>query len=111
MAANKLSKLANFLVLTKNYYRKYGVTLSHEKIKLLRISIKEQTELDACNPISIDNHTIDSVKKLNMSGPSGHWINVHRKVLAATLSSGIAQKSRATPAVPGYGFTRFAISV
>ena len=59
MAANKLSKLANFLVLTKNYYRKYGVTLSHEKIKLLRISIKEQTELDACNPISIDNHTID----------------------------------------------------
>ena len=76
MAANKLSKLANILFLTKNDYRKYGVTLSHEKTKLLRISIKEHTELDACNSIFINNHTIDSVKKLNMAGFSGHLIKV-----------------------------------
>ena len=61
LVANKLSKLANILFLTKNYCRKYGVTLSHEKTKLLRISVKEHTELDACNPISIDNHTIDFI--------------------------------------------------
>ena len=110
VAANKLSKLDNILFLTKNYCRKYGVTLSHEKTKLLRISRKEQTEFEAYNPISIDNHTIDfseeakhvGVIRSSEKGNLPHLmnrINAHRKALAATLSSGIAQKSRANPAV------------
>ena len=110
LVANKLSKLANILFLTKNYCRKYGVTLSHEKTKLLRITRKEPTELETYNPIAIDNHTIDfseeaehvGVIRSSEKGNLPHLmnrINAHRKALAATLSSGIAQKSRANPAV------------
>ena len=60
--------------------------------------------------LSLDNHTIDfseeaehvGVIRSSDKGNLPHLmnrINAHRKALAATLSSGIAQKSRANPAV------------
>ena len=44
---------------TTNYCSKYGVKISHEKTKLLRITKKEHTELEFYNPINIDGHQID----------------------------------------------------
>ena len=110
VAANKLTKLANILFLTKTYCSKYGVTISHEKTKLIRISNKETSDFEAFNPISIDNHTIDFSKEAEhvgviRSSDKGNLphlmnrISAHRKALAATLSSGVAQKSQANPAV------------
>ena len=110
VVANKLSRLSNILFLTKNYCSKYGVTISHEKTKLLRISNNKTADFEAFNPISIDNHTIDfseeaehvGVIRSSDKGNLPHLMNrisAHKRALAATLSSGIAQKSRASPAV------------
>ena len=110
LAANKLSKLSNILFLTTNYCEKYGVTLSHEKTKLLKITNKELTNLEVYNPINIDGHPIDfsteaehvGVIRSSERGNLPHLmrrISSHRKALGATLSSGTAQKSRANPVV------------
>ena len=58
LTSNKLSRLANILFLTTSYCDKYGVTLSHEKTKLLMITGKEQADMEVYNPISIDGHAI-----------------------------------------------------
>ena len=68
LASNKLSKLANILFLTTNYCNKYGVTLSHAKTKLLKISRKEDSNMEVFNPISIDGHTIDFSKEAEHVG-------------------------------------------
>ena len=110
LVANKLSKLANILSLTTNYCTKYGVKISHEKTKLLRITKKEHTELEVYNPINIDGHQIafseDSehvgVIRSSVMGNLPHIMNrisAHKKALGATLSSGVAQKSRVNPLV------------
>ena len=110
LAANKLSKLANILSITTNYCSKYGVKISHEKTKLLCITKKEQTELEVFNPINIDGHQINFSKdaehvgviRSSEMGNLPHIMNrisAHKKALGATLSSGIAKKSRANPLV------------
>ena len=107
--SNKLSKLANILHLVKNYCDKYSVTLCHDKTKLLRITNKHHTELEEFNPIFIDGHQIDFSEEAehvgvirSTKGNIPHIMNricSHRKALGATLSSGLAQKSRANPLV------------
>ena len=112
LAANKLSKLNNILFLTTNYCQKYGVTLSHEKTKLLKISNIKHTDVnhEVYNPICIDGHPISFSKEAehvgvirsSERGNLPHLLNrisSHRKAMGSTLSSGIAQKSRANPVV------------
>ena len=38
LSANKMSNLANILIITQDYCEKYSVTLSSDKTKLLRIT-------------------------------------------------------------------------
>ena len=108
--ANKLTNLANILHLVTNYCEKYGVTLCHEKTKLLRITNNHHTDLEVFNPIFIDGHQIDfseeaehvGVIRSTKHGNIPHLMNricSHRKALGATLSSGVAQKNRANPLV------------
>ena len=108
--ANKLTNLSNILHLVTNYCEKYSVTLCHEKTKLLRISNNHNTDLEVFNPIFIDGHQIEfseeaehvGVLRSAMQGNIPHLMNricSHRKALGATLSSGVAQKSRANPLV------------
>ena len=52
LTSNKLSRLANILFLTTSYCDKYGVTLSHEKTKLLKITRKEQADMEVYNYVN-----------------------------------------------------------
>ena len=107
--ANKLSALSNILYLTQNYCKKYGVTLSYDKTKLLRISKCDEDSLEVHNPIQIDGHEISFSSKADHVGVvrsnDGNMPHIlsricsHRKALRMTLSSGTAQKSRANPLV------------
>ena len=109
LAANKLSNLSNILFLTKNYCRKYGVTLCHDKTKLLKINKSDNRDHEQYNPISIDNHIIgfsDTAEHVGVlrsnDGNMPHILNrmcAHTKALRAPLSSSMSQKSRANPQV------------
>ena len=44
LAANKLTNLSNILFLTQNYCRKYGVTLCHDKTKLMKFTMNVNCE-------------------------------------------------------------------
>ena len=109
LVANKLSKLSNILFLATNYCEKYGVTLSQSKTKLLQISRNCETELEVYNPIIIDGHQIEFSEEAehvgiirSTKGNVPHLMNricSHRKAIGATLSSGVAQKSRANPII------------
>ena len=109
LAANKLSSLSNILYLTQNYCEKYGVTLSYDKTKLLRIAKCDENNLELYNPIRIDGHEIGFSRKAEHVGVlrscDGNMPHImsricsHRKALRITLSSGSARKSRANPLV------------
>ena len=109
LGANKLSKLRNILFLTQNYCEKYGVSLCHDKTKLVMLSDGGSTDRELFNPISIDNHSIgfsESAEHVGVirsrEGNMPHImsrLSAHRKALYATLASGVAQKSRANPMV------------
>ena len=109
LVANKLSCLSNILYLTQNYCKKYGVTLSYDKTKLMMIYKGEESRLEVHNPIRIEGHEIEFCSKANhvgvvrsSAGNMPHILNricSHRKALRMTLSSGSAQKSRANPLV------------
>ena len=109
LAANKLSDLSNILFLAQNYCKKYGVTLCHDKTKLLMVSKVDKVSLEVYNPICIDNHNIDfseqaehvgviRAKDGNMPHILGR-ISAHRKALRSILSAGIAQNTRVNPVV------------
>ena len=109
LSANKLSNLSNILSLTQNYCKRYGVTLSHEKTKLVKMSRGNNNDHELYNPICIDTHNInfsDSAEHVGIirsnEGNMPHIINrirAHRNALRATLSSGMSQKSRANPLI------------
>ena len=109
LASNKLYKLRNVLFLTQTYCEKYGVTLCHDKTKLVMLSDGVNAEHELYNPICIDNHEIifsESAEHVGVirscEGNMPHImsrISAHRKAMYATLSSGMAQKSRANPMV------------
>ena len=109
LGANKLSNLSNILYLTTKYCEKYCVTLCAEKTKLLRISKCDPNLLEVYNPIFIDGHQIDFSEEAehvgvirSIKGNIPHLlsrISAHRKAIGATLSAGVAQKSRANPLV------------
>ena len=109
LAANRLSNLRNILFLTQNYCMKYGVSLCHDKTKLVMMSRGDKCDPELYNPISIDNHEIGFSEHAehvgiirSNEGNMPHIINricTHRKALRATLSSGISQKSRTNPLV------------
>ena len=109
ITANKLSKLANILFITNKYCEKYGVTLSAEKTRMLRITNCDPVYLETYNPILIDGKQItfcESAEHVGVirsqQGNGQHIlnrINSHVKALRATLSAGSAQNSRASPLV------------
>ena len=109
LSANKLSNLSNILYLTTKYCEKYCVTLCAEKTKLLRISKCDSNSLEVYNPINIDGSQIDFSEEAehvgvirSTKGNIAHLLSricAHRKALGATLSAGVAQKSRANPVV------------
>ena len=109
LAANKLSSLANILYLVQSYCEKYGVTLSCEKTKLLRIFKCDEINLEQYNPIAIAGQEIKFCAKADhvgvlrsCTGNLPHLLGricSHRKAMRMTLSSGSARKSRANPLV------------
>ena len=110
LVANKLSKLFNILSLTNIYCEKFGVTLCASKTKLLCISPKaKRLDLETFNPININGEEIafsseaDHVATIrSIDGNLPHILNrlaAHRKAMSATLSSGVAYKSRVNPLV------------
>ena len=110
LVANKLSNLFNILSLTNIYCEKYGVALSSSKTKLIRIVPNGKSiNLETFNPININGQKIpfsSEAEHVGMirstTGNLPHIMNrltAHRKALMATLSSGVAQKSRVNPVV------------
>ena len=110
LVANKLSKLFNILFLTTKYCEMYGVTLCPSKTKLLRIAPKLDIDsLETFNPITINGQEIPfsseaehvgTIRSVNGNIPHiMNRITAHRKALSATLSSGLAYKSRVNPIV------------
>ena len=106
LVANKLSNLFNLLYLTNLYCQKYGVTLCPSKTKLLRIAPNiNPHSLEPFNPICINGKEIPfSVEaehvgtRCSVTGIMNRLV-AHRKALGATLSSGVAFKSRANPII------------
>ena len=110
LVSNKLSKLFNILSLTNIYCEKYGVTLCPSKTKLLCVSPKIKPEyLETFNPININGEDISFSSEAehvgtirSIDGNLPHILNrlaAHRKAMSATLSSGVACKSRVNPVV------------
>ena len=109
VTANTISNLSNILLLTKDYCKKYSVTLCEEKTKLLRITNKCEDILEQMNPIVINDKHIDFENSAEHVGiirsNEGNLPNLmnrfsaHRKALAAVLFTGIAQKHRGNPTV------------
>ena len=110
LVANKLSNLFNILSLTNNYCEKYGVTLCSSKTTLLRITPnKLSVDLETFNPININGQDISFSSEAehvgtirSIDGNLPHILNrfaAHRKAMSATLSSGVANKSRVNPVV------------
>ena len=100
LTANRLTNLYNILCIVNDYCEKYGVKLSHEKTKLLRIVNEKDEASETFNPIFIDGHQINFSEEAehvgvlrSVNGNLPHImkrISAHRKALGATLSSGIA---------------------
>ena len=110
LVANKLSNLLNILHITQVYCEKYGVTLCPSKTKLLKILPNiDPINLETYNPICIQNKKIsfsDEAEHVgtlrSIHGNLPHIMNriaSHRKALGATLSSGLAYKSRVNPII------------
>ena len=111
LAANKLSNLSNILFLVQNYCRKYGVTLSHDKTKLMVIASNNKAGLntEAYNPINIDDHTIefsDQAEHVGVirstEGNMPHILNricAHRKAIHGIGAAGVAKNTRVNPLV------------
>ena len=110
LVANRLSNLLNILYLTNIYCEKYGVTLCPTKTKLLRIAPNNDPHsLETFNPICINGKNIPFSTEAehvgtrrSINGNLSHLMNrivAHRKALGATLSSGVAFKSRANPII------------
>ena len=111
LAANKLSNLRNILFLVQNYCKKYGVTLSHDKTKLMMFANKDKAGLKTktFNPIRIDGHVIDFVEQAehvgvtrSTEGNMPHILNricAHRKALHGIGAAGVAKKARVNPLV------------
>ena len=109
LAANRISNLANILILTKDYCQKYQVTLCSEKTKLLRITNKNEDILEHMNPIMINGNPIEYQDTAEHVGiirsKNGNLPNLmnrfaaHRRALAAVLFTGVARKHRANPAI------------
>ena len=91
------------------YCKKFGVTLCHDKTKLVKIAAGDTTDDELFNPIRIDNHDIgfsETAEHVGVirsgDGNMPHIMDricAHRKALRATLSSGTARKCRANPMV------------
>ena len=110
LAANKLSNLSNILFLVQNYCKKYGVTLSYEKTKLMMIANKsDRAGFTSYNPIIIDDHMIDFCDQAehvgvtrSTEGNMPHILNricAHRKALHGIGAAGTAKKARVNPLI------------
>ena len=111
LAANKLSNPSNILFLVQNYCKKYGVTLSHDKTKLMMFANKDKAGLKTktFNPINIDGHVIDFTEQAehvgvtrSTEGNMPHILNrmcAHRKALHGIGAAGVAKKARVNPLV------------
>ena len=109
LSANKMSNLANILIITQDYCEKYSVTLSSDKTKLLRITNLSENELEHMNPVVINGKQIEFSNSAehvgiirSIDGNLPHLMNrfsAHRKAMAATLFTGLAQKHRGNPIV------------
>ena len=109
LSANKISNLANILLLTKDYCDKYHVKLCEGKTKLLRITNCCPDTLEQMNPIKINEKEIEFSESAEHVGiirsNKGNLPNLlnrftaHRRSLAATLFTGLAQKHRGNPIV------------
>ena len=109
MSTNKLSSLANILILTHDYCDKYSVSLCPEKTKLVRFSKLADEEMEAMNPIIINGIQIPFSECAEHVGilrsTEGNLPNImnrisaHRKALGAVLFTGLAQRHSANPAV------------
>ena len=112
LAANKLSSLSNILFLVQNYCRKYGVTLSHEKTKLVVIAAnnnKVGVNTESYNPINIDGHKIEFSRQAehvgvirSTEGNMPHIVNricAHRKAIHGIGAAGVAKNTRVNPIV------------
>ena len=109
LSANSLSCLSYILHLTKNYCKKYMVTLCPEKTRLLRITGNQVTDLELFNPITISGKNIQFsnqaehvgiVRSIDGNTPNLlNRISSHKKALGATLSVGLARRQRSNPIV------------
>ena len=109
VSANKISNLSNILLLTKEYCKKYSVTLCEEKTKLLRITNESADILEQMNPIVINDKQIEFdnsaehvgiIRSIEGNLPNlMNRFSAHRKALAAVLFTGMAKKHRGIPTV------------
>ena len=111
LVANSLSCLDNILYLAIDYCKKYKVTLSPEKTKLIRLKPEtlSKYDMEMFNPITISGESIEFtdiaehvgiVRSVNGNIPHimGR-LSAHSKALNAILFTGIARKYRANPRV------------